>query len=806
MSTNVQKEKLRSLISRRDKYQDRMQKLFDYTTDLTATEAPVFLSRFDQIEDYYKTFDTIQDAIDTLCAAMDPADTVDTADSRATFEDLYFETKAFVKTKNLIPAPPPTISNNVATPLAPPVVVQPRLPKLEVPVFSGDLKEWSNFHSLYRSTIHRRTDITEVEKLQYLRSFLRGTPLHLIENFQLLDVNYHAAYKTLCDRYENKRVLASHHLNMILNFKPLPNSNVSGLRQFLEVFQTNVAAVKNLRLEDPGDFLLMQIALRALNEDHKRMFEDKLASNAVPTFEHVLQYVTKLCVDNEMVQFATTPSSFRSTSSSSNSRYTPSASNYNHPRSHHNQHKDNTHIDHTSYTYLSTEPASTPPSPHLSCPLCNETHPLFKCISFLKLDFPRRVEVLKNHNRCFNCLGTHRMSDCRSASTCQTCQKRHHTLIHRESNFPSFSPPSTSQQESTSSENVSCSFTTSKSLESTSVLLGTAQATILDSFGNPHPIRLICDPGSQVSLISEACVQRIGLQKHKCDVTISGVGDNAVPEKNGAVSCVLTSCHSPRMQLRTDAIVLKRITSDLPSTSIAPEVLTKFSHLPLADPSFWEPSAIDFLLGADLYAKILCSTGTNVIPGTPTAMKTTLGWILFGRAPTYNATNSHRSFSVTPPSIDSALQRTEITAAPPRKLSSLQPQSSDRHVLSSLCLNNVSDLYENRQSLLGPPPQSNWRPRTKPNLSLDRSAPRFAALQSTPFLGVHGKFRVGGTSQPMGNHINQGFTRPLNVNQTFDPFHSFRSCRRKNHASYFDATAHRMRFERSSVRTSATLS
>ena len=42
----------------------------------------------------------------------------------------------------------------------------------------------------------------------------------------------------------------------------------------------------------------------------------------------------------------------------------------------------------------------------------------------------KRRKVLSSKNLCFNCTGTrHRASECRSKTTCQKCNERHHTSI-----------------------------------------------------------------------------------------------------------------------------------------------------------------------------------------------------------------------------------------------------------------------------------------------------------------------------------------------------------------------------------------
>lgn len=52
--------------------------------------------------------------------------------------------------------------------------------------------------------------------------------------------------------------------------------------------------------------------------------------------------------------------------------------------------------------------------------------------------------------------------------------------------------------------------------------------------------------------------------------------------------------------------------------------------LNLADPTYFTPGSIDVLLGVKEYAEILHNSLIKGPPGTTSAQKTSLGWILFG--------------------------------------------------------------------------------------------------------------------------------------------------------------------------------
>ena len=50
--------------------------------------------------------------------------------------------------------------------------VKPKLPKLNLPKFEGDVTKWNTFWDSYESTIHKNDGITKVDKFNYLSSLL----------------------------------------------------------------------------------------------------------------------------------------------------------------------------------------------------------------------------------------------------------------------------------------------------------------------------------------------------------------------------------------------------------------------------------------------------------------------------------------------------------------------------------------------------------------------------------------------------------------------------------------------------------
>ena len=65
------------------------------------------------------------------------------------------------------------------------------------------------------------------------------------------------------------------------------------------------------------------------------------------------------------------------------------------------------------------------------CPLCNKTHNLDSCTTFLSMKVGERKEFPKKKGLCFGCLSKGHLSKyCRRRLTCKTCSKSHPTSLH----------------------------------------------------------------------------------------------------------------------------------------------------------------------------------------------------------------------------------------------------------------------------------------------------------------------------------------------------------------------------------------
>ena len=125
-----------------------------------------------------------------------------------------------------------------------------RLPKLNLPVFSGDYLEWQLFYDSFTISVHSRDEIPPIDKFNYLRSQLRGSALDVVKGFSLSAENYEAAFSLLCDRFGKKDAIIRAHIKALLNLPVVENNNLKSLSDFITTVEISVRSLNSLGISN----------------------------------------------------------------------------------------------------------------------------------------------------------------------------------------------------------------------------------------------------------------------------------------------------------------------------------------------------------------------------------------------------------------------------------------------------------------------------------------------------------------------------------------------------------------------------
>lgn len=649
------KEELESqaCVEKRERLFRKLQITFDLLKNL-PNEENVFLARAQKVEDEYKLFNEVQDKIARLNLVIETRVTVDSVSEA--YENLYY--KIIAQRNSILDSK--SKANEVSVPVTHEVKqLRPKLPPINIPKFKGDLEKFPAFKSLFDTLVHD-TGLSNIQKFSFLKSYLEYPALSVIDNFDFTDDNYEAAYNKLVKRYTDKRLVGTHYLNKLLQFKPLSNSSPNNLRQFMDVFCVQYESLKVLQIPDLADFVVFNLGMKVLDPDTKRLFEDKHCKKDFPTFSDLLLFVTEQYKVASIVQAP-------STSKQSTNPYVTSSrvnSSQGHKQS----------LATKSLMSNFQEPQDTSWSSqgieqHLEnakCPLCKHEHKLSSCEEFSEMTPVKRFETVKSLKLCFACLGPHPRSSCKSKFSCRSCKNRnHHSMLHRDQQSMS----KVQNVKSKVSTNLAAKDVVTKEVSTNALschvkseaspatgLLGTVCGRILSSSGDWINCRMVVDPASESSFITESLVQSLRLPRRKYSIDVVGVGSSKLSTNRGCVSCSIVPRHRDDPLLSVEAIILPTISSNMPKLQLDVSLSKRFHNLQLADPDFDKPGAIDLLLGVQHFSDILSDNCVH-IKGQPAALDTVFGFLIFGKIPSTQSTSVSTSLLTQTPPLEDLIRR-----------------------------------------------------------------------------------------------------------------------------------------------------
>lgn len=464
------------------------------------------------------------------------------------------------------------------------------LPTLNLVTFTGNYKDWINFENSFDLVINNNTQLSNQQKLHYLKSCLMGDALKSIETLPVKDENYNKAWEILVARFKNTRLIVQNHVMAILNAPSVLKSSHTALRELYHSVTANISTLNSLSIAtDQWDALLIPIVVEKLDYITRRDWEASL-DTSVPKYCDFIKFLNKRCNILESMNYAN-----HSKLSLSNSS-TKSTLSSNKPK---------------TMAHLATSKKQG------ICAYCKMSgHNINRCEIFINLSDRERNEKAREMKLCLNCLrDNHAVANCRITTKCRICDKKHSTLLHLN-------------EESSSQDNITITNHASNNKQISCVLLSTAIVSIKGNKGKFEKCRALLDQGSMSNYISKAMCKRLGLETKSCNIEIKCL--NQVSSTiNKYIHVDIKSNYNAYCAKQISCLVVDKITENLPLVTLDSGAFNVPKNIQLADPTFYCSAPIDMLIGAELFFSLLC-VGQFALENGLVFQKTHFGFIAGG--------------------------------------------------------------------------------------------------------------------------------------------------------------------------------
>ncbi|XP_050303603.1 uncharacterized protein LOC126741264 [Anthonomus grandis grandis] len=652
---------------------------------LTPSDLVQIETRFKAADSLLQEFEQIQLGIEDICLVHKLPDAQDQTEVRSDFEEKYFsiisKAKLILQATNLKNASNnpsltvethPELSNNPINNMA--SILSTKLPPLSIPEFSGSYESWTQFHETFEALIDKNPSLPKVQKFYYLQSALKGDAAQIISSLTATDGNYAVAWNLLKERYENKRAIIHAHMKAIFSLPSLKEDNHIQLRKFLDNFQKHYRCLKNLGENvDNWDTPLIYLLTSKFGQLTRREWEIYSKNFDSPSILNLTTFLTERCHLLESIDFKV------------QNKHDPNPQrSYGTPKTFTNAVFENkcpvckdSHFVYACEKFLKL-PVSEKYNEAKRLKLCTNClrpgHFASVCTSkhSCRACQRRHHSLLHYPTNNFEKDSRHITSNVNPSITKQPSQKTLCAQIRATSSnnhdginptqlpnpqrgninphlceTPSFLPSNqlphatshqvvvdqnvcNPQQENNLQPNlpVDYSFACANSVPNTFVLLSTALVYVYDSCSRPIPCRALLDSGSQSNLISKTLFDILNLKCEKVHIPVCGInqGTTYINKKTSLTIKDLSKSH----HFNLTALVIDKITDKCPQQTLNVSNFIIPKEITLADPTFFESSEIDLLIGASLFYDLLISGQMKLGTRNPILQNTKLGWVISG--------------------------------------------------------------------------------------------------------------------------------------------------------------------------------
>ena len=136
--------------------------------------------------------------------------------------------------------------------------VKPKLPKLHIAKFAGDVTKFRTFWDSFDSAVNQNPSLSAIDKFNYLQGLLDGPAAAAIQGLTLSEANYTTALDLLKERFGKTQQVISAHMDQLLRLPSCVGDKASQIRTVYDKISVHVRGLDALgvRAEQYGSFLI----------------------------------------------------------------------------------------------------------------------------------------------------------------------------------------------------------------------------------------------------------------------------------------------------------------------------------------------------------------------------------------------------------------------------------------------------------------------------------------------------------------------------------------------------------------------
>ncbi|XP_065680602.1 uncharacterized protein LOC136094543 [Hydra vulgaris] len=211
-----------------------------------------------------------------------------------------------------------------------------KLPTLKIEAFDGNLENWQSFWENFDCAINKNDELSNIQKMTYLRNLIHGQAYSAINGLSLSNENYTIALDILKQRFSNKQLTVFFYMKKLLKLDRLNNiKNVNLLRKLLDTIEIQIRSLENIGIDSSMyGSILVPITLDKLPEELNLIISRKLNEDETWNIKDVFNILKAELRAREHINSSDlntllfTASTFHSSNNSSN-KYDKRNFNYN---------------------------------------------------------------------------------------------------------------------------------------------------------------------------------------------------------------------------------------------------------------------------------------------------------------------------------------------------------------------------------------------------------------------------------------------------------------------------------------------